>query len=59
MRDQDKTVRLSADLRQELAHHSWPGNVRQLRNVVNRLVSIANDGQTLVRLPFDPRSLAR
>jgi transcriptional regulator with PAS, ATPase and Fis domain len=51
--EQDKDVRLSPDVRQELAHHAWPGNVRQLRNVLHRLVSLAEPGQTIARLPFE------
>jgi transcriptional regulator with PAS, ATPase and Fis domain len=61
--EQDKDVRLSPDVRQELAHHGWPGNVRQLRNVLHRLVSLGEPGQVIARLPFElegaenPRSL--
>jgi len=51
--EQDKDVRLSPDIRQELAHHAWPGNVRQLRNVLHRLVSLGEPGQTVTRLPFE------
>jgi len=51
--EQDKDVRLSPDIRQELAHHAWPGNVRQLRNVLHRLVSLGEPGQTIARLPFE------
>ena len=38
-----------ADLVARLALHSWPGNVRQLRNVVRQLV-IANRGRSEARL---------
>jgi two-component system nitrogen regulation response regulator NtrX len=51
--EQGKDVRLSPDIRQELAHHAWPGNVRQLRNVLHRLVSLGEPGQTIARLPFE------
>jgi len=51
--EQDKDVRLSPDVRQELAHHGWPGNVRQLRNVLHRLVSLGEPGQVIARLPFE------
>ncbi len=62
-REQDKDVRLSPEVRQELARHAWPGNVRQLRNVLHRLVSLGEPGQVIARLPFEleggakPRSL--
>jgi two-component system NtrC family response regulator len=61
--EQDKIVHLSPEVREQLAHHSWPGNVRQLRNVIHRLVSLAEPGQTMRRMPFEvegadsPRSL--
>ena len=28
----------------ELLHYNWPGNIRELRNVVERLVVLATDG---------------
>jgi transcriptional regulator with PAS, ATPase and Fis domain len=62
-REQDKVVQIAPEVRSQLAHHAWPGNVRQLRNVVHRLVSLSEAGQTLSRMPFElegaesPRSL--
>jgi DNA-binding NtrC family response regulator/tetratricopeptide (TPR) repeat protein len=50
---QDKHMRLSADLRQELATYSWPGNVREIKHVMHRLVSLAEPGQIMRRLPFE------
>ncbi|QDV33886.1 sigma-54-dependent transcriptional regulator [Tautonia plasticadhaerens] len=36
---------ISADLRKALMAYSWPGNVRQLRNVVESLLVIDTDGE--------------
>jgi len=61
--EQDKVIELADDIRAQLTSHSWPGNVRQLRNVVHRLVSLSEPGQLITRLPFElegaetPRSL--
>jgi DNA-binding NtrC family response regulator/tetratricopeptide (TPR) repeat protein len=62
-REQDKVVQIAPEVRSRLAHQAWPGNVRQLRNVVLRLVSLSEAGQTVSRMPFElegaesPRSL--
>jgi transcriptional regulator with GAF, ATPase, and Fis domain len=39
----------TADALEELVNHDWPGNVRQLKNVVERLVIMAD--QSVVSLP--------
>jgi DNA-binding NtrC family response regulator len=49
----DGEVRVSAAAEQLLAEHTWPGNLRQLDNVVRRayalvLITQGNAGQTLV-----------
>ena len=60
---QKKSVTLSPELRHELSLHSWPGNVREIRMVVQRLVSLATSGSIVRTLPFAlegaprPRSL--
>jgi DNA-binding NtrC family response regulator/tetratricopeptide (TPR) repeat protein len=62
-KDQGKTLALGAELRQELAVHSWPGNVREIKMVMQRLVSLTPSGTTIRKLPFNlegdprPRSL--
>ena len=62
-KEQDKVVELSDPVRAQLTRHAWPGNVRQLRNVIHRLVSLSEPGQVVARLPFElegaetPRSL--
>jgi transcriptional regulator with GAF, ATPase, and Fis domain len=61
--EQEKSLVLMPELREELAAHSWPGNVREIRLVMERLVSLTSDGTVLRRLPFRlegaprPRSL--
>ncbi len=61
--EQQKSITLAPELREELAAHSWPGNVREIRLVMERLVSLTADGAVLKRLPFRlegaprPRSL--
>jgi DNA-binding NtrC family response regulator len=37
---------ISAKAMTQLEHHDWPGNVRQLKNVVQRLVILGMDGIT-------------
>jgi transcriptional regulator with PAS, ATPase and Fis domain len=58
-KEQGKSLVLGADLRQEMAGHSWPGNVREIKMVMQRLVSLAASGTTIRKLPFslegDPR----
>ena len=43
--------RLSDDAVAELVRHDWPGNIRELENVVQRAAVMAGDG------PIDARSL--
>jgi DNA-binding NtrC family response regulator len=62
-KEQDKAIELAPEVRELLARNAWPGNVRQLRNVIHRLVSLSEPGQTVQELPFElegattPRSL--
>ena len=49
---QGKTVTLSSRLRSELATHSWPGNVREIKMVMHRLVSLSWGNSVIERLPF-------
>jgi transcriptional regulator with AAA-type ATPase domain len=51
--EQDKAVRLTSEARQRLIHYSWPGNVREIRNVVHRIVSLAEHGQVVREFDFD------
>jgi Nif-specific regulatory protein len=39
------TLELSPDARQKLLDYSWPGNVRQLRNVIDSAVVLAGDNR--------------
>jgi two-component system, NtrC family, nitrogen regulation response regulator NtrX len=40
-----KPVSFSAEAMKELQSHRWPGNIRELRNMVERLMLLATDGQ--------------
>jgi transcriptional regulator with GAF, ATPase, and Fis domain len=46
-----KVERISDEVLEVLAHHDWPGNVRQLENTIERMVVLA-DGEAL-----EPRHL--
>jgi two-component system response regulator HydG len=42
------TLEISGAAREKLLHYAWPGNVRQLRNVIDSAVVMANDPEILV-----------
>ena len=42
-----RDVQLSSDVMQLFAHYHWPGNIRQLRNEVQRAVALAPPGGTV------------
>ncbi|WP_106497801.1 sigma-54 interaction domain-containing protein [Lentibacillus sp. Marseille-P4043] len=45
---------ISQSVMQALLQHQWPGNIRELKNVVERLVVFSEDGEIkLDDLPFD------
>ncbi|WP_085506158.1 sigma-54 interaction domain-containing protein [Thalassobacillus devorans] len=45
---------ISQNVMQCLLHHDWPGNIRELKNVVERLVVFSEDGEIKKEdLPFD------
>ncbi|PWC32303.1 sigma-54 dependent transcriptional regulator [Azospirillum sp. TSO35-2] len=46
-------VRFSPETEQALRHYHWPGNVRQLQNVV-RIVAVLHDGDTVVPAMLPP-----
>jgi two-component system NtrC family response regulator len=49
-----KTLNISDDFLQKLENYSWPGNIRELKNVIERSV-ILNNGDTLTSdvLPYE------
>jgi two-component system response regulator HydG len=57
-REHDKEVEgASADLLRVLSSHSWPGNVREMRNVVERMVIFCGEKELRVaHLPQDFRA---
>lgn len=49
---QKRRLKLSSEVMRALQYHDWPGNVRQLKNVVERAVILAGGGKiTLRELP--------
>ncbi|MDF3935264.1 sigma-54-dependent Fis family transcriptional regulator, partial [Pseudomonas citronellolis] len=49
-------IALDEDVRQALLEHPWPGNVRQLRNVLRTLVALSEGGRVrFADLPVDIR----
>jgi GGDEF domain-containing protein/ribosomal 50S subunit-recycling heat shock protein len=51
----DKPVRLSPGAIDRMRSYSWPGNVMELRNAIERAVALADGGEILAEhLPGDP-----
>jgi two-component system response regulator AtoC len=48
-RDRKQVPRLSADALQILQAYSWPGNIRELRNVIERAALLSTDGEIAPR----------
>jgi transcriptional regulator with GAF, ATPase, and Fis domain len=46
-----RTPRLTPEAREAICAHSWPGNIRELQNAVERALILSEDG-TLVRAHF-------
>ena len=40
----NKNIKLSLSAIKKMESYSWPGNVRQLQNVINRAIILSNDG---------------
>ncbi len=53
----DKQVRMTRELLDFLVTFDWPGNVRQIQNVVERLVILADDG--MMKIEDLPEELIR
>jgi DNA-binding NtrC family response regulator len=53
-RAQGKDVRVDKGLLQALVDYHWPGNVRQLRNELERMVTLAGSGGVLALESFAP-----
>jgi DNA-binding NtrC family response regulator len=49
----DAWARLEPSLREQLTNYSWPGNLRELRNVLERLQCIGPDGMPVVSEVID------
>lgn len=51
---------ISQSVMQALLHHDWPGNIRELKNVVERLVVFSEAGEIkLEDLPFEVDGMAQ
>lgn len=53
-----RPVALTARLRDFLLHYGYPGNIRELRNIIYRLACLAGETADLVHLPEDIRPAA-
>ena len=52
-------VRLSAGVKNALTHYRWPGNIRELENVIERMVMLSSGGElTEADLPGEMRAAA-
>src|SRR6185369_5119477 len=52
-----RTKPVEAEVMEALVEHHWPGNVRGLRNVVERMAILSGDNITLEDLPDFPERL--
>jgi two-component system, NtrC family, response regulator len=49
-----KTLQISDDFIQKLEHYSWPGNIRELKNIIERSVILSSDDTlTSAVLPYE------
>jgi DNA-binding NtrC family response regulator len=51
----EKNIRVHADASRALSQYSWPGNIRELRNVVQRLSLFVDNELTVADLPPEIR----
>jgi DNA-binding NtrC family response regulator len=52
-------MRLSAGVKNALTHYRWPGNIRELENVIERMVVLSSGGElTEAELPGEMRAVA-
>jgi transcriptional regulator of acetoin/glycerol metabolism len=56
-RQQDKPVRFSEGAMQAIEHYDWPGNIRQLFNVVRVAIALLDEGETLIAESHLPEEL--
>jgi len=47
----DKNLRVSKEAMDSLIHYQWPGNIRELRNIIQRITLFANEEITSSDLP--------
>jgi DNA-binding NtrC family response regulator len=51
-----RPIRMTPQLREFLINYRYPGNIRELRNLIYRLTCLAGDTADVVHLPVDIRS---
>ena len=54
-----RELRVSAADMQQLQDYDWPGNIRELQNVLERAVILSKDGRLAIDLPAAPRRTHR
>ena len=54
-----KDLRISSADMQHLLDYDWPGNIRELQNVLERAIILAKDGRLLIDLPASPGRAVR
>lgn len=52
----EKEIPIEADALAALSHYRWPGNIRELRNVVQRIALNGHSAVTVDRLPIEIRN---
>lgn len=51
----DKNLRVSKEAMDRLIHYSWPGNIRELRNIIQRIALFSDTEITVTDLPDEIR----
>ena len=52
--DRDFFAGFSASAKQQLNEHPWPGNIRELKNVVERNIYLSDPDQVITEIKFNP-----
>jgi sigma-54 dependent transcriptional regulator, acetoin dehydrogenase operon transcriptional activator AcoR len=54
-----ENVSISEEVLQLIERHPWPGNVRQLQNLMRVAMALLDDGETVIRLHHLPEDMLR
>jgi DNA-binding NtrC family response regulator len=52
------SIGLTADQNKALCHYRWPGNIRELKNILERAVLLSGDNQLELNLPAEVQGKA-